>query len=67
MNDKSTIYADYQATTPVDPRVLERMYPYWHESFGNPHSVDHVVGWGAAEAVREVPNLRRRVDRGRPG
>ena len=53
MNDKSTIYADYQATTPVDPRVLERMYPYWHESFGNPHSVDHVVGWGAAEAVRK--------------
>ena len=46
-----TIYADYQATTPVDPRVLEKMTPYWRESFGNPHSSDHVVGWSAAEAV----------------
>ena len=46
-----TIYADYQATTPVDPRVLEKMTPYWRESFGNPHSNDHVVGWSAAEAV----------------
>ena len=50
---KNTIYADYQATTPVDPRVVKKMSPYWHESFGNPHSSDHVVGWGAAEAVRE--------------
>ena len=48
-----TIYADYQATTPVDPRVLEKMLPYWGESFGNPHSNDHIVGWKAAEAVRE--------------
>ncbi len=47
-----TIYADYQATTPVDPRVLEKMTPFWRESFGNPHSSDHVVGWSAAEAVQ---------------
>ena len=53
MNRTDTIYADYQATTPVDPRVLERMMPYWKESFGNPHSSDHVVGWQAAEAVRD--------------
>lgn len=46
-----TIYADYQATTPVDPRVLEAMAPFWRESFGNPHSNDHVVGWSAAESV----------------
>ena len=46
-----TIYADYQATTPVDPRVVERMAPYWQESFGNPHSSDHTVGWQAAKAV----------------
>ena len=52
-DSKPTIYADYQATTPVDPRVLERMMPYWGESFGNPHSSDHIVGWRAAEAVRE--------------
>ena len=53
MTLKNTIYADYQATTPVDPRVLEKMLPYWGESFGNPHSTDHIVGWKAAEAVRE--------------
>ena len=53
MTLKNTIYADYQATTPVDPRVLEKMLPYWGESFGNPHSNDHIVGWKAAEAVRE--------------
>ena len=50
---RNTIYADYQSTTPVDPRVVEQMSPYWRESFGNPHSSDHVVGWRAAEAVRE--------------
>lgn len=50
-HNSSTIYADYQASTPVDPRVLERMAPYWQESFGNPHSNDHVVGWQAAKAV----------------
>lgn len=53
MNRTNTIYADYQATTPVDPRVLDRMMPFWMESFGNPHSSDHVVGWQAAEAVRD--------------
>ena len=47
-----TIYADYQATTPVDPRVVEKMAPYWHELFGNPHSGDHVVGWRSAQAVQ---------------
>ena len=51
---KVTIYADYQATTPVDPRVLEKMAPYWNELFGNPHSSDHVVGWRSAEAVRDA-------------
>ena len=47
-----TVYADYQATTPVDPRVLEQMAPYWRELFGNPHSSDHVIGWRAAEVVQ---------------
>ena len=46
-----TIYADYQATTPTDPRVVEVMSPYWSESFGNPHSSDHAVGWQAAKIV----------------
>ena len=50
----ATIYADYQATTPVDLRVLEKMAPYWSELFGNPHSSDHVVGWRSAEAIRDA-------------
>lgn len=52
MNQRNTIYADYQATTPLDPQVLERMLPFWKESFGNPHSSNHIIGWNAAEAVR---------------
>ncbi|MCY4139243.1 MAG: cysteine desulfurase family protein [Rhodobacteraceae bacterium] len=51
MNDTSTIYADYQATTPLDPRVRDRMAPFWNESFGNPHSSGHIVGWQAHLAV----------------
>lgn len=51
MYDTRTIYADYQATTPVDPRVAQKMVPYWQESFGNPHSSDHILGWQAAKAV----------------
>ena len=51
MNDTSTIYADYQATTPLDPRVRDRMAPFWSQSFGNPHSTDHAVGWQAQRAV----------------
>ena len=50
-HDNKTIYADYQATTPVDPRVVEKMAPHWRELFGNPHSGDHIVGWQAAKAV----------------
>ena len=49
-----TIYADYQATTPVDPRVAKQMAPLWSEAFGNPHSNDHVIGWQAADAVRQA-------------
>lgn len=45
------IYLDYQASTPLDPRVAEVMAPYWAEYCGNPHSIEHAFGWAADEAV----------------
>jgi cysteine desulfurase len=46
------VYLDYNATTPVDPRVLERMLPYFTSNFGNASSRAHPAGWAASEAVQ---------------
>ena len=45
------IYLDYHATTPVDPRVLDAMLPYFCEEFGNPASRQHRWGWRAQDAI----------------
>jgi cysteine desulfurase len=48
------IYMDYSATTPVDPRVVDKMIPYLREQFGNPASRSHQYGWDAERAVEEA-------------
>ena len=48
------IYLDYQATTPLDPRVARTMQPYWSDVFGNPHSDGHTFGWEARQAVNSA-------------
>jgi cysteine desulfurase len=45
------VYLDYSATTPVDPRVVDKMVPWLYEEFGNPASNSHAYGWAAEEAV----------------
>jgi len=58
MTRERPIYLDHHATTPVDPRVLDAMLPYFREDFGNPSSASHIFGWRAEAAVE---NARERL------
>ncbi|AFZ83564.1 cysteine desulfurase [Candidatus Kinetoplastibacterium blastocrithidii TCC012E] len=52
--NKFPIYMDYSATTPVDPRVVEKMIPWLYDNPGNPASRSHSFGWKAEEAIERA-------------
>lgn len=53
-NDLRALYLDAQATTPLDPRVLDAMLPYLINNYGNPHSRTHAYGWESEAAVEKA-------------
>src|SRR5262245_1613434 len=67
MNEqRKIIYLDHNATTPVDPRVLEAMLPYFTEIYGNAASIDHDAGHVASQAVERAREQCARAIGARP-
>jgi len=58
MLNRSAIFLDYQASTPLHEKAMELMRPYFIENFANPHSNDHILGWQSNQAVEEA---RRKI------
>ena len=63
---KHPVYLDYQASAPLDPRVLEVILPWLEDGFGNPHS-EHTHGWQAARAIEEAAGRVARLIGAAPG
>merc|ERR1719498_234897 len=52
--DGRSVYLDFQATTPTDPRVVDAMMPFYLQQYGNPHSRTHAYGWDAESATEHA-------------
>jgi len=63
---KKPIYLDYNSTTPVDPRVIQAMLPYFDKDFGNPANSLHQYGWSAENAVKKASEQMAQLIDARP-
>lgn len=59
--ERKPLYLDAQATTPVDPRVLDAMLPYMTNMYGNPHSRTHAYGWETEKAVENAREVNKKT------